>query len=66
MSPSAEPTADVSRPVRAAPSVRRARRATVVHLTSVPISLAFTLIVSALSVKPSATHLAACFPDDRK
>ena len=33
---------------------------------AVPISLAFTLIVSALSAKPSAAHLAACFPDDRK
>jgi SSS family solute:Na+ symporter len=32
---------------------------------AVPISLAFTLIVSALSAKPSAAHLAACFPDDR-
>ena len=33
---------------------------------AVPISLVLTVIVSALTAKPSAAHIAACFPDDRK
>jgi SSS family solute:Na+ symporter len=30
---------------------------------AVPVSLLFTLVASLLSTKPSAGHLAACFPD---
>lgn len=32
---------------------------------AVPVSLLFTLVVSLLSTKPSAGHLAACFPDGK-
>jgi hypothetical protein len=32
---------------------------------AVPVSLLFTLVASLLSTKPSAGHLAACFPDGK-
>jgi Na+(H+)/acetate symporter ActP len=32
---------------------------------AVPVSLLFALVVSLLSTKPSAGHLAACFPDGK-
>jgi hypothetical protein len=32
---------------------------------AVPVSLLFTLVASLLSMKPSAGHLAVCFPDGK-